>query len=67
MTTQLKILLMLSAITLMGCQVCPTIPIRPERPKLESLHKTPDGGVTLNRQDSLDLILYIYDLEDGYE
>lgn len=67
MTTRLKILLMLSAITLTGCQACPTIPIKPERPRLESLTKNPDGGITLNRQDALDLILYIYDLEDGYE
>jgi len=67
MTTQLKILLMLSAVILTGCQACPTTPIKPERPRLESLVKNPEGGITLNRQDALDLILYVYDLEDGYE
>lgn len=45
----------------------PPKPVKPERPKLESLTKNEDGGITLDKQDSVELILYIYHLEDGYE
>ena len=45
----------------------PKLPAKPERPKLESLTKNEDGGITLDKNDSVELILYIYHLEDGYE
>lgn len=67
MTKLWMIPLALSTSILMGCQMAQKIPAKPERPKLESLTKNEDGGITLDKNDSVELILYIYHLEDGYE
>jgi len=48
-----------------GC--ASSMPPKPPRPVLESLTPTIDGGICLDRMDAMELLLYIYALEDGYD
>jgi len=59
MMTFRMILLAGLTLILMGCQ---TMPAKPLKPKLESLKRMPDGGMCLDRQDTLDLGRYIQEL-----
>jgi len=49
-----------------GClPTCPQMPLRPAKPTL-AVTQTADGGITLGREDTRKLLLYITDLENGY-
>lgn len=46
-----------------GCAATTQIAPPPPRPTLESMQPTNDGGLTMNRQDAMELLLYIDQLE----
>ena len=58
--------LVLSTTILMGCQTSP-MPIKPPKPELPSLVRNADDGVCLDREDTRDLLHYVWALEQGYE
>ena len=66
---RMMILLAGSISTLTGCSLlmCQAMPEAPIKPKLESLSRTDDGEIALNRSDSEKLGLYILNLERGYK
>lgn len=55
----------LTAPILTACAHCPAAPQSqaPTKPQLESLNRTHDGGISLNRQDATELAEYILELE----
>ena len=55
---------MLLILVLSGCAASTARPIPPVRPTLESLAVQSDGGICLDKQDSMELLLYIDQLEE---
>ena len=56
---------LLLILVLSGCAASTaTRPIPPTRPTLESLTVQIDGGICLDKQDSMELLLYIDQLEE---
>lgn len=61
-----KPLLLLGLIvTLMGCQPCQQM-IKPSKPTLK-VNKLSDGGISLDKQNAVELGKYILNLEQGYK
>jgi len=55
------ILLVLSLITLVGCQSGPCL--MPTKPAMPGVILNADGGITLPRRETEDLMIYIVELE----
>lgn len=55
---------MLLVLVLSGCAASTARPIPPVRPTLESLTVQIDGGICMDKQDSMELLLYIDQLEE---
>lgn len=71
-----RIYIILVAVGLSGCSVlssaphllqCPEMPLMPAKPTMSSIQMTPEGGMTMNREDAAKLGQYILDLERGYK
>lgn len=55
---------LLLILVLSGCAASTARPIPPVRPTLESLTVQIDGGICMDKQDSVELLLYIDQLEE---
>ena len=56
----------LAALPGAACHQCPRMPDRPPKPTLV-IEKMPDGGIRLDKENSVKLGNYILDLEAGYD
>ena len=49
-----------------GCATCPKMPLKPVKPSLTTEIR-PDGGICLDRDNTMLLLDYLWRLEEGYE
>jgi hypothetical protein len=64
-TPRIVLTALLLILVLSGCAGSKVRQTPPPRPILESLTVQDDGGICMGRQDSMELLLYLDQLEDG--